>query len=171
MEDPEKQQPPSTESSGSLKFRKTATAPGGRRGSLGRNEHLESGQQNVNYSHFAGRIGGNQLFTITSDSPEYEETKERVPDAIVAPTWREIMDLRAFKERRLWEMAMIEGLGVCLQVWSSGSYGRAIVPLGASLSTGPLVPICIACVVQFITITLFTFALGPVTGAHLNRKC
>lgn len=135
---------------------------------LGRNESLDVSRQDVNYSHFAGRLGGNQLFTLTPGSAEYEEVKERIPDAISASTWREIMDLRAFNERRLWEMAIIEGMGVCLQVWSSGCLGRAIAALVPTFSSGPLAPIIVAAVIQFITISLFTFALGPVTGAHLN---
>ena len=160
MADPEMQKiPPSDNSLGS---RKTMAEPEATRHmhSLGRNESLNFSRQDVNYSHFAGRIAGNQLFTLNPDSPEYQELKERIPDAVAAPTWKEIMDLRAFRERRLWEMAIIEGLGVTMQVWSSGMLGRALVPLGAILETGPLVPISVACVIQFISISIFTFALG-----------
>jgi hypothetical protein len=127
-------------------------------------QHVED----VNYSHFAGRLGGNQLFTLTSEDPQYEQTKGRLPDAVVSSSWRDIMDLRAFRERRLWEMAIIEGIGVALQVWSSGIVGQALVSYATVLTTGPLVPISLAALVQFLTISLFTFGLGPVTGAHLN---
>lgn len=130
--------------------------------------HSDHASTDVNYSHFAGRLGGNQLFILTSQDPQYEQTKERIPDAVAASSWREILDLRAFKERRLWEMATIEGIGVALIVWSSGLVGQALIPYGAILTSGPLAPISLAAVVQFITISLFTFGLGPVTGAHLN---
>jgi hypothetical protein len=131
-------------------------------------QHSEYPMHNVNYSHFVGRLGGNQLFTLTSDDPQYEQTKERVPDAVATSSWSEIMDLRAFKERRLWEMAIIEGIGVALQVWCSGIIGRALISYGPVLTTGPLVPVSLAALVQFLMISLFTFGLGPVTGAHLN---
>ena len=158
--DLEKQKVPPPDDS----LRRRITANDGEAGrhvhNLGRNESLDFSRQDVNYSHFAGRIAGNQLFTLSPDSPEYQELKQRIPDAIAASTWREVMDLRAFKERRLWEMAVIEGLGVCLQVWSSGTLGRALVPLGTVFESGPLVPISVACVIQFISISIFTFALG-----------
>jgi hypothetical protein len=130
--------------------------------------HVGFANHDVNYAHFAGRLGGNQLFTLTTDDPQYEQTKERIPDAVVASSWREIIDLGAFKERRLWEMAVIEGIGVSTQVFCSGIVGQALVSYATVLSTGPLVPVSLAAVVQFLMISLFTFALGPVTGAHLN---
>lgn len=100
-----------SEAGHSVRHRRAMSSPDSRSPTLGRNEALHFSQHDVNYSRFAGRIGGNQLFSISPDSPEYEELKERFPDATATSTWREIMDLRAFKERRLWEMAMIEGLG------------------------------------------------------------
>lgn len=167
MSDPEMQKIPEPEQP-PPRFRKGMSNPEPTRGTLSRNDTLDFSRHDVNYSHFAGRLGGNQLFTLATDGPDYEETKERLPDAVAAPSWREIMDLRAFRERRLWKMAIIEGMGVCMQVWSSATLGRALVLLAPAFSSGPLVPISVACVVQFISISIFTFALGPVTGAHLN---
>jgi hypothetical protein len=77
------------------------------------------------------------------------------------------MDLKPFAHRRLWEMALLEGIGTGLLVWSSALLGRTLVPLAAVFASGPLWIICVAAVIQFFSITLFTFTLGPVTGGRL----
>jgi hypothetical protein len=47
----------------------------------------------LNIQHFAGRIGGNQLFTTTD-----EDVTASIPDATRTATWHELLDLRGFIE-------------------------------------------------------------------------
>jgi len=79
-----------------------------------------------------------------------------------------MLDLRGFRDIRIWKNAFIEGFGVCLQQFVVGLAVLGIVPSGNETSVGPIFPLAIAFVVQFVTITLFIFAAGPVTGAHFN---
>lgn len=57
---------------------------------------------------FAGRIGGNQQFTVSRDDPEYEKIKSETPDAITDVTWSEMCGLRGFREPEIWRSALIE---------------------------------------------------------------
>ena len=117
----------------------------------------------INFQPFAGRIGGNQLFTSVDSA-----ITSKTPDAKVTATWPEILDLRGFTSWALWQTAIIEGVGMLLQVYMSRLVGFSVVPLVDATSVGAVLPVTYAAVFQFIMITLFIFTLGPVTGAHLN---
>jgi glycerol uptake facilitator-like aquaporin len=117
----------------------------------------------VNVQPFAGRIGGNQTFT-TSD----ELITDRVPDATGTATWRELLDLRGFTEWSTWQSAIIEAVGLSLQIFMTGLLSAGLIPIASTSSLGPVIPVTYAAIFQFISITLLVFTLGPVTGAHLN---
>lgn len=57
---------------------------------------------------FAGRIGGNQQFTVSRDDPEYERIKSEIPDATADVTWREIFSLQGFWQPEIWRSGLIE---------------------------------------------------------------
>src|ERR1700748_383820 len=117
----------------------------------------------INIQPFVGRIGGNQLFTTTDTS-----VSANVPDAKRTPSWRELLDPQGFVEWSTWKNAIIEGIGIALLVYMTGLVTTGIVPIASSSPLGPIIPVSLAAVFQFVVLTLFIFTLGPVTGAHLN---
>jgi glycerol uptake facilitator-like aquaporin len=117
----------------------------------------------VNIQPFVGRLGGNQLFTTTDTS-----VSAGVPDAKRTASWRELLDLRGFLEWSTWQNAIIEAIGIGLLVFMTGLVTTGVIPIASSSSLGPIIPVSLAAVFQFIVLTLFIFTLGPVSGAHLN---
>lgn len=122
----------------------------------------------VNSRPFAGRIGGNQIFTATTSDPHYETITHALPDAIGDAKWAAILDLRGFRELILWKTAVIESVGTGMQVYMSGLFAVGIVPSVTETSVGPIFPVTFAAIVNFLLISLFIFCAGPVTGAHFN---
>jgi glycerol uptake facilitator-like aquaporin len=118
-------------------------------------------QNKINESHFAGRIGGNQLFTAPVPDTAH-------PDATGDSSWSSLLDPRGFRELFLWKMAIIEGVGTSLQVYITGLFGVGILPSVTETSVGPVFPVTYAAIVNFLVISLFIFGTGPVTGAHFN---
>lgn len=110
---------------------------------------------------FAGRIGGNQLFTSTTADAHQ-------PDAIGDSTWSSLLSPRGFRQLFLWKMGVIEGVGTGLQVYVSGLFAVGILPTASETSVGAVFPVTYAAIVQLLTISLFIFAAGPITGAHFN---
>jgi hypothetical protein len=119
-----------------------------------------SSSSNLNSQPFAGRIGGNQLFALRPSECIGDEPADARQDA----TWKQILDLRGFRDTGLWKNAFIEGFGLCLQVFIAGVIASGVIPLVSATAVGPLLPVGIAAIVQFIVITLFILAAGPVTG-------
>lgn len=62
---------------------------------------------------FAGRIGGNQEFTLDRSDPNNEELLKKVPDAAPNLTLEEAFDLRGFTEIGLYKASLIEFMGEC----------------------------------------------------------
>lgn len=133
-----------------------------------RRHHSVPSPSRVNSRPFAGRIGGNQIFTATTSDPSYETITKAVPDAIGDATWAAILDLRGFRELILWKTAVIEGVGTGLQVYIGSLFAVGIVPSATETSVGPIFPVTFAAIINFLLISLFIFAAGPVTGAHFN---
>jgi glycerol uptake facilitator-like aquaporin len=63
---------------------------------------------------------------------------------------------------------LIEAFGTAVQVFLSGVLGVAVLPTAAETSVGAVFPVIIASIVQVFVISLFIYAVGPVTGAHFN---
>lgn len=67
------------------------------------------------FSHpFAGRIGGNQEFTVDKNNPEEAHLLEKTPDAAPFVSWRDSFNLHQFGQVDLWRAAVIEGWGACM---------------------------------------------------------
>jgi hypothetical protein len=60
---------------------------------------------------FAGRIGGNQEFTLDKSDPDHGRILKEIPDAAPFCTWKASFDLSQFKQLNLWKAAFIEGWG------------------------------------------------------------
>lgn len=60
---------------------------------------------------FAGRVVGNQHFTIEADTVKKDDLLKRIPDAAPYLTWGECFDLKPFGELELWKHARVEGCG------------------------------------------------------------
>ncbi|KAE9968590.1 hypothetical protein EG328_007484 [Venturia inaequalis] len=115
---------------------------------------------NLNSQSFAGRVGGNQLFALGPSDCVGNEPADARQDA----TWKQILDLRGFRDAQLWKKAFIEGFGLCLQVFIAGIVAAGVIPLAATTSVGSLIPVGVAAIIQFIVITLFILAAGPLTS-------
>lgn len=126
-----------------------------------RHSHTLAPPTHVNEQLFAGRIGGNQLFT--SSTADVHQ-----PDATGDSTWSSLLSLHGFRQLFLWKMAVIEAVGTGLQVYISGLFSVGILPSVTETSVGAIFPVTYAVLVQFLIVSLFIFAAGPVTGAHFN---
>lgn len=122
----------------------------------------------INSHPFVGRIGGNQLYAVSQSDPEYETLQHTNPDAVQSPKWPDILSLKPFRDIHIWRSACLEGVGLCIWVFIAGLVAHGTRNLSSATSLGPVVPVIIAAVVQFLIVTLFIFSLGPVTGAHLT---
>lgn len=60
---------------------------------------------------FAGRLGGNQDFTVDRNDPRNSKVLEKVPDAAPRMRLTEVLDLRGFRSPDLWKFAMLECIG------------------------------------------------------------
>ncbi len=61
---------------------------------------------------FAGRLGGNQEFTLDRDDPENVELLKRTPDAAPNLTLKEAFDLNGFRQIGLYKASLIEFTGM-----------------------------------------------------------
>jgi hypothetical protein len=66
-----------------------------------------------NHFPFAGRIGGNQEFTLDQSDPNSKRILKEIPDAAPFVTWKASFDLNQFWQINLWKAALIEGWGEC----------------------------------------------------------
>ena len=119
---------------------------------------------------FAGRIGGNQEFTVAPGSSEFELLTETVPDAAANFSWAQSFNLRAFADPDLWKEATIEGVGSCLQQYIAGLYSIGLHPVLTETAIGPVLPATYGAICNFLLISLFIFAAGPVSGMYLSPQ-
>jgi hypothetical protein len=117
---------------------------------------------------FAGRLGGNQQFAVSSSDPDYRDIVAKEPDAGRESSWNAILDLRGFYNPDLWRLAAIEGIGTMLQTFISGLLGVGLTPTVKETSVGPVFTVTYAAVTNTFLITLFIYTAGPITGAHFN---
>jgi hypothetical protein len=113
---------------------------------------------------FAGRIGGNQEFTV----PAENASLTLLPDAAAVFSWRQSFSPRAFTDVELWKESFIEGVGTCLQTYLSGLASVGLGPLAMATGLGPVAPAAFGSIVTGTLIALFIFGAGPVSGAHFN---
>lgn len=110
---------------------------------------------------FAGRIGGNQEFTVPAEDAS-------LPDAAAVFSWRQSFGLHAFSDVELWKESFIEGVGTCLQTYLGGLAAVGLSPLVRATDLGPVAPAAFGSIVTGTLIALFIFGAGPVSGAHFN---
>lgn len=125
---------------------------------------------------FAGRLGGNQEFILDPANVDNESTLKHVPDASPFISLQDLFSLRGFLEPDLWKAAATEGLGTILLDWValfiSAHSSTAAPPVPSTTSGIYSTPIFLGPLIGGITnvilLTLFIYALGPVSGGHLN---
>ncbi|KAF2660890.1 MIP transporter [Lophiostoma macrostomum CBS 122681] len=117
---------------------------------------------------FAGRIGGNQEFTLSPEDLSFPGIVSKVPDAAPTFTWQQSFSLQAFSDVELWKEATIEGVGTCLQIYLAGLYAIGLGSVTTATASGPVTPAAFGSIANFLLITLFIYAGGPVSGGHFN---
>jgi glycerol uptake facilitator-like aquaporin len=122
----------------------------------------------ANTRPFAGRIGGNQEFTVSPSDSSFVTVTEKVPDAAALFSWRQSLACAAFSDVELWKQATIEGFGTCVQIYIAGLYAIGLIPATTATSLGPIVPAAIGSFMNFLLISLFIYSAGPVSGGHFN---
>ena len=115
---------------------------------------------------FAGRIGGNQEFTV--DPSDASLTDKKLPDAGPIFTWGQSFSLHAFADVDLWKAAFIEYVGTCLQTYLSGLASIGLGEFTTKTSLGPVAPALFGALTNLLLISLFIFAGAPVSGGHFN---
>jgi glycerol uptake facilitator-like aquaporin len=111
---------------------------------------------------FLGRLGGAQRFATASATPSTPA------DALRDPPWSSILSLSDFRNQQIWRLATIEAVGTGIQVFLSGVLAAAVLPTATETSVGAAFPVILVSVIQVFQISLFIYAVGPVTGAHFN---
>jgi len=117
---------------------------------------------------FVGRLGGNQAFTLSKDDPNYDEKLRKTPDAAPSLTWRGSFDLRGFRDVELWKQAVLEGWATSMLVWISGLLSLTFSSATQYFASGPLFPSLLGALGNSVSLMLFIFTAGPVTGGHMN---
>ncbi|OCK74855.1 MIP transporter [Lepidopterella palustris CBS 459.81] len=117
---------------------------------------------------FAGRIGGNQQFTVSPENAEFDKITAKAPDAAANFSWKASLDLRGFSDTELWKQATIEGVGTGLQIYLSSLYSLGLFAALPETSLGPIVPAALGSVTNAVLLPLFIYAGGPVSGGHFN---
>ncbi|KAL4863574.1 hypothetical protein BDV12DRAFT_177325 [Aspergillus spectabilis] len=117
---------------------------------------------------FAGRIGANQEFSIDTDSSSQKELLEKVPDAAPYIPVRDALSLRPILQVDLWKAATVEAIGSCLLVYLTNFVAVGLGSMAGTFDSGPLVPALVGAGTAFVSLPLFIFATGPVSGAHIN---
>lgn len=127
---------------------------------------------------YAGRLGGNQEFVLDPTDPDTASLLKRNPDAAPFMSLKTLLSFDGFKQPSLWKQAFMEGVGammlsyITIVLSSSPSLNVQPLPVpsgpsgvfGTANFLGPLV----GAVTNVITISLFVFSFGVVTGGHLN---
>ncbi|KAF2179031.1 aquaporin-like protein [Zopfia rhizophila CBS 207.26] len=147
------------------------------------NEDIELAESHINHelrhrknSHapsvasrpFVGRIGGNQEFTISPGDYSFQTVVSKAPDAAAKFSWKQSFGLRSFADVELWKEATIEGVGTCLQIYLAGLYAIGLGPTGTETAIGPITPAAFGAIANFLLISFFIYAGGPVSGGHFN---
>ncbi|RPA99049.1 aquaporin-like protein [Choiromyces venosus 120613-1] len=127
----------------------------------GNNPNLE-----YRLSAFAGRIGGNQRFTVSRNDPEFDRIKRDIPDATTEGTWKELCDLRGLAKLEIWKSGLIEFWGSLLNAFISGAGGIALAKYGSDYS--PITLAVAGGMTIVLTLPLFIHAAGPASGGHIN---
>ncbi|KAF2243337.1 hypothetical protein BU26DRAFT_523667 [Trematosphaeria pertusa] len=117
---------------------------------------------------FAGRIGGNQEFILSPSDSSFDKVTSKAPDAAATFSWKQSFSPRGFADVELWKEATIEGVGTCLLNYLAGLYAIGLGQIATATSLGPVAPAAFAAVANFLLISLFIFAGGPVSGGHFN---
>ena len=117
---------------------------------------------------FAGRIGGNQQFAINHLHPDRSSILHRTPDAAPYLSWSDSFRLTPLLHLELWKQAFYEGWAMCMFTFLSGLTTLAVAPLGEATSLGGFVPTLIGVTETIISLALFIYVAGPVSGGHVN---
>ncbi|OJI98688.1 hypothetical protein ASPVEDRAFT_38191 [Aspergillus versicolor CBS 583.65] len=117
---------------------------------------------------FAGRIGANQEFAVDKDTCTQRELLQKFPDAAPWIPVRDALSLRTILQPELWKAAVTEGIGTCLLVYLTCFVAVGLGELVNTFASGPLVPSLLGALTALVSLPLFIFAVGPVSGAHLN---
>ncbi|PMD22487.1 aquaporin-like protein [Hyaloscypha hepaticicola] len=139
------------------------------------NSIVKAPSYNTTTRPFIGRVGGNQGFVLDRHNAANAEILKEQPDSAPCMTLREQFDLRGFRSLGLWKAALIEGIGalmlIYVTIWISISPSSIPAPPTSQLGSfdnaafiGPLV----GGLTNWFLVTLLTFSLGSVSGAHLN---
>ncbi|OJI98018.1 hypothetical protein ASPVEDRAFT_441046 [Aspergillus versicolor CBS 583.65] len=117
---------------------------------------------------FAGRLGANQEFSLSRSHCTDRELLEKTPDAAPWVPLRDALSVTQFSQIELWKAAVVEGLGTCLLVYLTILFAVGLSENMGNLETGPVVPTLIGSLIVVFMLPLFTFTIGPISGAHLN---
>ncbi|KAL5343561.1 aquaporin-like protein [Aspergillus crustosus] len=117
---------------------------------------------------FAGRLGANQEFAVDNDSDSQKELLEKIPDAAPYIPVRDALSFRPLLQPDLWKAATVEAIGSCLLVYLTNFVAVGLAPLVEVFDSGPLVPALVGAGTAFVSLPLFIFAIGPVSGGHIN---
>ncbi|KAK9369801.1 aquaporin TIP4-2 [Lipomyces kononenkoae] len=125
---------------------------------------------------FAGRIGGNQTSVLDPSDRKNAEALKRVPDAAPHIRLRQSLDLRVLLDTELWRIAFMEAVGTFLfdfvTIWIAAhpppSSSVPVPPIAGIFATSTFLGPLVGGITNWLFLTLFIYALGPVSGAHLN---
>ena len=113
---------------------------------------------------FAGRIGGNQEFTVSAHDEKSAAILKNQPDAAPLTSISDALDLHGFLVWDNWRMAVIEGWGTCLLIFLLGATASGLT----TLNLNPMAITLYAALTNLVGLSLFIFSAAPASGGHLN---
>lgn len=125
-------------------------------------------RRNINTIDFAGRIGGNQEFSVSADDTNAAHILSETPDAapISIRNPKTLFHLRGFLQPELYRQALLECYGSAILVYTDGMFANQ---LGLYASTTNSIAIAlVGGLASGISLTLFIYAAAPASGGHLN---
>jgi hypothetical protein len=120
---------------------------------------------------FAGRVGGNQHFALTPDTPAKAALLKEIPDAAPYLTWRESFDLQPFLAPELWKQALVEMYATAIFVFLNGWVEIMNLNTATALGGNALTELAANIIGEtelVLSIALLVYATAPVSGGHLN---
>ncbi|PMD45670.1 aquaporin-like protein [Hyaloscypha variabilis F] len=130
---------------------------------------------NATVRPFIGRLGGNQGFVLDRHNAANAEILKEQPDSAPCMSFNEQFDLRGFRSLGLWKAALIEGVGALMLIYATIwiNLSPSILPAPPTVQLGvfdnaTFIGPLVGGLTNWFLVTLLTFSLGSVSGAHLN---
>jgi len=118
--------------------------------------------------HFVRHSGASQASILSKGDLDHDEELPTRLGHSPCFTWRESFDLNGFRDIELWKHALLEAFATSMLVWITSLVGYAVSLRITAFASGPVIPSLLISITNNITLTLFIYGSGPISGGHMN---